>query len=238
MASGPAKAFAARWALLVLAAACFLPPVAPAAVIPPALNRVLDHLDQAAERLHRMSAAVVSTKYTAIVADTSVERGMIYYRRTKHGPQIALDIRTPARREFLYRDQTGWLYQPGIHQVQEYDLRTHQAAVQRYLLLSFGGGGHALLHSFDVRFAGRPTLRGQSTVKLVLTPKNLADADGITSIELWYSPQLWVALRQKVNQVSGDYQQLDYTQLRINPHLSGHLFSPHFHGATVIRPQQ
>jgi outer membrane lipoprotein-sorting protein len=238
MASGRANTTAARWALAVLAAVCLLPPAARAAAIPSALSRVLDHLDQAAARLHHLSAAVVSTKYTAIVADTSVERGMIYYRRGKHGPQIALDIRTPARREFLYRDQTGWLYQPGIHQVQEFDLRTHHAAVQRYLLLSFGGGGHALLRSFDVRLAGRPNLRGQATVELVLTPKNLADADGITSIELWYSPQLWVALRQQVNQVSGDYQRLDYSRIRINPHLSGHLFSPHFHGATIIRPQQ
>lgn len=201
------------------------------------LNQVLDHLDTAAARLHRLSADVVSVKYTAIVNDTAREQGAIYFRRTKHGPQIALDIQTPARREFLYRDQTGYLYQPGIKQVQVFDLRSHRQAVQKYLLLSFGGGGHSLLESFQIRLGGRPEINGRPTVRLVLTPLAAARADGIASIDLWFSPRLWVAVRQQVNQVSGDYQRLDYSRIRINPRLPGQIFSPHFSGATVIRPQ-
>ncbi len=198
---------------------------------------MLDQLDVAAAHLRRLSAHVVSIKYTQIVNDTALEQGTIYFRRTKQGPQIALDIATPARREFLYRDQTGYLYQPGIRQVQEYDLRGHRQAVQRYLLLSLGGGGHALLGSFHVRLAGRPRIAGQTTVELALTPRDPAQANGIASIDLWFSPRLWVAVRQQVNQVSGDYQRLDYSSIRINPHLSGRIFAARFPGATVIRPQ-
>ncbi|MGH9508158.1 MAG: LolA family protein [Terriglobales bacterium] len=245
MASGRASAVPRRlpglaglllFPLLLCAAAAAASPRA-GARIPPALNAVLDHLDAAATRLHRLRADVVSTRYTQIVNDTAVERGMIYYRRTKDGPQIALDIETPARREFLYRDQTGYLYQPGIRQVQEYDLRGHHQAVQKYLLLSFGGGGHSLLQSFQVRLGGRPVIAGERTVELVLTPLDVDHAGGIASIDLWFSPRLWVAVRQQVNQTSGDYQRLDYSHIRINLRLGGHIFAAYFPGATVIRPQ-
>lgn len=239
MAFGRARAVLALAAALVCGAALCAPvSSAHAAAIPPALNRVLDHLDAAAARLRSLSAHVISTKYTKIVNDTAIERGQIYFRRGKHGPQIMLDLQSPSRREFLYRDQTGYLYQPGIRQVQEFDLRSHRQAVQKYLLLSFGGGGHALLRSFHIRLAGRQAIDGQPTVELVLTPLDPAHADGITSIDLWFSPHLWVALRQQVNQVSGDYQRLDYSGIRINPHLPRHLFSTHFPGATIIRPPE
>lgn len=239
----PARAAGAR--PTALAAAVLLASALPlfAAARPPSpaapgaeLNQVLDHLDAAAARLHALSADVISTKFTKIVNDTALERGQIYFRRGKHGPQIVLDLQSPARREFLYRDQTGYLYQPGIRQVQVFNLQSHRQAVQKYLLLSFGGGGHALLRSFHIRLAGRAAIHGQPTVKLVLTPLHPAHANGITSIALWYSPRLWVALRQQVNQVSGDYQRLDYSRIRINPHLPSHLFSTYFPGATVIRP--
>lgn len=203
---------------------------------PAALDTVLAHIDRAAAGIDSLAAQVISLKYTKVVDDATVEKGDFYFQKTRQGPQIALDITKPYRRLFIYRDDTGWIYQPQIKQAQEFDLRRNRAAVTQFLLLGLGGGGHALEQSFDV--ALEPSQRGNAFVHLHLTPKRNAASASIASIDLWYDPSLWIAVAQQVNQPSGDYQRLDYSHIKINPHISASHFATNFPGARIVRPQE
>jgi len=206
--------------------------LAPAQGRPRTLEQVLTAIDRVAPTVRGVEAAAESQKYTKVVDDLSTERGTLDYRKEKHGPQLVLTIRQPAIKVFLYRDETAWIYQPAIAQAQKYDLRKNHALVEQFLLLGLGGGGHALEHSFHLRLVGEEAVDGRNTVHLQLIP--IAGQHGLSSIDLWYDTQLWIAVQQKFLQPSGDYQQLHYTQIKINPHLSEELFEPHFHGAKVI----
>lgn len=204
---------------------------AAAAAPPPTLDGVLSQIDRAAANIHSLTAQVVSLKYTKLVNDTTVEAGDFYYRKTARGMEIALEIRKPYRRDFIYRDDTGWIYQPRIKQAQEFDLSRNREAVAQFLLLGLGGGGHALLASYQV--ALEPEERG--LVHLHLTPKR--PAPGVSSIDLWYDPKLWVTAAQQVNQPSGDYQRLNYSDIHLNARIADRHFSTDFPGATIVRPQ-
>jgi len=199
------------------------------------LDQVLTAIDLAAPQVRGVEAAAESQKYTKVVDDLSTESGTLDYRKQKRGPQLLLTLRKPAVKVFLYRDETAWIYQPAIAQVQKYNLRKNHALVEQFLLLGLGGSGHALERSFHVRLVGAETLAGRGTVHLQLTP--LAGQRGLSSIDLWYDTQLWIAIQQKFLQSSGDYQQLRYSQIKINPHISEELFEPHFNGAQVIEPR-
>lgn len=202
---------------------------------PATLDAVLSRIDRAAAGINSLAAQVISLKYTKLVNDATVEKGDFYFQRTRQGPQIALDITKPYRRIFIYRDDTGWIYQPQIKQAQEFDLRRNRGMVTQFLLLGLGGGGHALQQSFDV--ALEPSERGNTLVHLHLVPKRNAAGASIASIDLWYDPSLWIAVAQQVNQPSGDYQRLNYSHIKINPHISASHFATKFPGARIVRPQ-
>lgn len=200
------------------------------------LEAILTQIDQAAPHIHTVIADSQSDQYTAIVEDHTIESGKLYYRKTSHGPELALYITQPAasKKTFIYKNETGWMYVPQSKQVQKYDLSKNRSVVEQFLLLGLGGRGHDLLKSFTVRLVGRATLDGSPTVELELKPRQADLAHNIVAIDLWYSTRTWVAVQQKVLQQGGDYRQLHYTHIELNPHVPDSMFDNHFSGATVI----
>lgn len=224
---------------------CFTPAALQAVARPAAgaqtdasLETVLRQIDQAAPHIHSVIADSQSDQYTAIVDDHTIESGKLYYRKTSHGPELALDITQPpaSQKTFIYKNETGWMYVPQSKQVQKYDLSKNRSVVEQFLLLGLGGSGHDLLKSFTVRLVGRPILDGAPTVELELKPRHADLSRNIVAIDLWYSTRTWVAVQQKVLQQGGDYRQLHYTHIELNPHVADSHFDTRFPGATVISP--
>jgi outer membrane lipoprotein-sorting protein len=202
------------------------------------LETILRQIDQAAPHIHSVIADSQSDQYTAIVDDHTIESGKLYYRKTAHGPELALEITQPpaSQKTFIYKNETGWMYVPQSRQVQKYDLSKNRSVVEQFLLLGLGGSGHDLLKSFTVRLVGRTTLDGTPTVELELKPRQADLSRNIVAIDLWYSTRTWVAVQQKVLQQGGDYRQLHYTQIELNPHVPDSRFDTRFPGATVVTP--
>lgn len=202
------------------------------------LEAILSQIDQAAPHIHSVIADSQSDQYTAIVDDHTIESGKLYYRKTSHGPELALDITQPpaSQKTFIYKNETGWMYVPQSRQVQKYDLSKNRSVVEQFLLLGLGGRGHDLLKSFTVRLAGRAALDGTPTVELELKPRQADLSHNIVAIDLWYSTHTWVAVQQKVIQQGGDYRQLHYTHIELNPHVPDSRFDTRFPGATVVSP--
>lgn len=228
-----------RLPALVFSLAAFSPllsPRLPAQRQPvPTVVQIVSRLNRISARIHSLSAAAVNQNYNSVVGVTDTSSGNLYFRRASSGPWMLLDFRHPARKEFLYRNGIGWIYQPSIHQAQEYNLRHNLAAVQAFLLLGLGESGSQLAHDFKINIQGQPLLNGRRTILLQLVPKDPQAKKSIVRIELWFDPANWIAVQQKYIQTTGDYRLLKFSKIKLNPRLSAKLFSTRFNGAKKIK---
>ena len=136
------------------------------------LESVLTRMDKAAADFRTAQADFSWDQYQAVVQETDVQKGTIYFRRQGENLHMAADITVPDHKYLLFADGTVQLYQPKIDQVTVYKTGKNKAEVESFLALGFGGRGHDLARTFDVRLAGAETVEGTKTMKLELVPKS------------------------------------------------------------------
>ena len=77
------------------------------------------------------------------------------------------DISEPEPKSVLFTDGKIRLYQPKIDQVTVYDTGKNREAFESFLVLGFGGRGHDMLKSFQVKYLGDEKIDAMGTAKLV-----------------------------------------------------------------------
>ena len=97
-----------------------------------------------------------------------------------------------------------------------YDLGKHRQLVDQFLLLGFGTPGSELQRGYDVKLLGEENIAGLATSRLELTPKSPAVREHLTKVDLWISAS-GHPVQQKFHKPSGDYTQVVYSDLAINP---------------------
>lgn len=182
----------------------------------PALDKVLNQMDTAAANFHTASASFVWDQYTKLVDDTDSQKGKIYYRRQNKEIQMAADITEPAAKYLLYANDKVQVYVPKIDQVTEYHPGKSRADVESFLVLGFGGGGHELLKSYEVKLLGSETINGVTTAKLELVSKSPKFRNNIERILLWIDPTQGISLRQQFLAPGGDYRLSRYSDIKVN----------------------
>jgi outer membrane lipoprotein-sorting protein len=114
----------------------------------------------------------------------------------------------------------------------------NRAAFESFLVLGFGGRGHDLPKSYDIKYLGKETIGGVETDQLELTPKSEKVRNQFSQILLWIDPKQGISLQQKLMQPSGDYRLAKYTKIVVNQKLSDGVFklktTPK---TTVLSPQ-
>jgi outer membrane lipoprotein-sorting protein len=90
--------------------------------------------------------------------------------------------------------------------------------------LGFGGRGHDLLKSFDVKLGGSEAIDGVKTSKLELAPTTAGLKKYFSRIELWIELPQDISLRQQFWQPSGDYHLTCYSNIKINQSLPDDVF--------------
>ncbi len=104
-------------------------------------------------------------------------------------------------------------------------------------MLGFGGRGHDLAKSFEVKFAGMEQIQGVNAAKLELTPKSPKVRSMFQTITLWIDPARGVSVQQEFLEPSGDYRLAKYSNIQINHKLPNDVFKSHVKGNTkVVRP--
>jgi outer membrane lipoprotein-sorting protein len=187
------------------------------------LERVLSQLDKTASNFHSTEANFVWDQYQKVVDETESQKGKIYFRRTGGEIQMAADITLPEPKYVLFTDSKIEWYQPRIDQVTVYNTR-NRSEVETFLVLGFGGGGHELLKSFEVKHLGTEKLGNAETVKIELTPKSQKVRNNIDHIVLWIDPDRGVSVQQQLFEPSGDYRLAKYSDIRINEKISDAVF--------------
>ena len=161
-----------EFALSVLAACLLLTAAYSQSSDSSALDRVLMQMDTAARTFHTAQATLTAEQYTKVVDDKETQKGKVYYERHANEVNMAADITEPDKQYALYANGKAQVYHPKIDEVDEYQPGKSRAQIEAFLLLGFGGGGHSLLSTYDVKYQGSENLNGINAAKLELTPKS------------------------------------------------------------------
>jgi outer membrane lipoprotein-sorting protein len=202
------------------------------------LDRVLTQMDAAARNFRTTEASVVWDQYQKVIDETETQKGKIYFRREGGEIQMAADFVEPDKKYVIYSGGKVQVYQPKIDQVNEYNPGKNRSDVESFLVLGFGGSGHDLLKSYDVKFLGLETSSGVQAEKLELIPKSTRLQNNIARILLWIDPARGVSVQQQFFEPGGDYRLAKYSEIQINQKLPENVFKLKTTGKTrFISPQ-
>ncbi len=202
------------------------------------LDHVLAKMDTVARNFRTTEASVVTDQYQKVIDETETQKGTIYFRREGGEIQMAADFAEPDKKYVIYSGGKVQVYQPKIDQVNEYDAGKNRGDVESFLVLGFGGGGHDLLKSYDVKFLGPETANGVATEKLELIPKSTRLRNNIARIWLWIDSARGVLVQQQLFEPGGDYRLAKYSDIQINQKLPENAFKLKTTGKTrFISPQ-
>ncbi len=189
-----------------------------------ALERVLTQMDNTAAKFHTTQASFVWNQYSKVVDETDTQKGKVYFRRANNEIQMAADITDPEKKYVLFNDSKVQVYQPKIEQVTVYNTGKNREAFESFLVLGFGGGGHDMLKSFEVKYLETEKLDGIEAAKLDLTPKSQKVANTFAHILLWIDPARGVSVQQQLFEPSGDYRLAKYSDIQINQKIPDAVF--------------
>lgn len=198
----------------------------------PALDKVLKQMDGTAATFRTAQADFVWDQYQAVVKESDTQKGKVYFRRSGKNTQMMAHITAPAEKFVLYSEGKVQVYEPKIDQVTTYNAGKNSGDVESFLVLGFGGGGHEMLKSFDVKYEGAEQVDGIETTKLDLTPKSQRVRGMFDHIVLWVDPARGVSVQQQVFQSGGDYRLAKYSNIQLNQRLSDNDFKLHTSGKT------
>jgi len=202
------------------------------------VERVLAQMDTAAKNFRTTEASFVWDQYQKVIDETDTQKGKIYFRRQDGETQMAADIAEPDKKYILYSGGKVQVYQPKIDQVTEYNPGKNRSDLESFLVLGFGGSGHDLLKSYDVKSLGTETVGGTETAKLELIPKSAHLRNNIARILLWIDPARGVSVQQQFFEPGGDYRLAKYSDIQLNQKLPDTAFKLKTTGKTrVVSPQ-
>ena len=188
------------------------------------LERVLNRMDEAASSFRSTEANFVWDQYQKVVDETDTQSGKIYFRRSGDEIQMAADITKPSPRYLLFTDSKIQIYEPKSDQITVYSTK-NRAEVEGYLVLGFGGKGHDLLKSFDVKYLGSEKLGDLNTEKLDLVPKSAKVKNNFEHIVLWIDMNRGISVQQQLfPPLSGDYRLAKYSDIKINQRIPDNAF--------------
>ncbi|MEO7143549.1 MAG: outer membrane lipoprotein carrier protein LolA [Bryobacteraceae bacterium] len=194
---------------------CGLAPAAPDAVT---LDGVLTHMDRAAQAFQGMTATMKRLTHTAVINDDSEQSGILYMRRTHaHEVEGLWNVAPPDQKTYEFRHRTLRIYLPKIKTVQIFDISKYGNQVDQFTLLGFATARAELEKDYTIRLLDHETVAGAGVAHLELTPKSAEVLENFKTIELWISDDNGYPVREKLNQNSGDYTIVTYSDLKLSP---------------------
>jgi outer membrane lipoprotein-sorting protein len=198
------------------------------------LESVLNQMDKAAAEFKTAEADLEQTQFTKVVNETDTQKGTVFFQRKGSSLEMMVVFKQPQEKYVLYSGNALQVYQPSIEQVNKYDLSKHKQEVDTFLTLGFGGRGHDLAKSFEVKFGGPDKLGNIATAKLELVPKNPQARNAASHIVLWIDTARGVSVQQQFFEPSGDYRLAKYSNIKLNQNLPSDTFKLKTTGKTKV----
>jgi len=198
----------------------------------PNLEKVLSQMDAAAASFHTTQANFVWEQYWKVVNDKDSQKGTVYYRRSGKEIQMMADITDPPK-SVLFANGKVQFYEPKVKRVTSYEAGKNREAMESFLVLGFGGGGHDMLKSFDVKYLSAENVDGVNAAKLELTPKSDRIRNIFARIWLWIDPARGISVQQQLFEPSGDYRLAKYFDIQLNQKIPDSAFKLKTSGDTT-----
>jgi outer membrane lipoprotein-sorting protein len=178
------------------------------------VESILNMMDKSAKDFHSLTADIEHIKYTAVVKDTSKEKGHIYVR---HDEKMRIEMMDPDVRTILRAGDWLFVFTPKINRVEEYDLGKNKSLVDQYVRLGFGTRAEDMKKSYLITFLGEEELDQRKVLTLELTPKSDQVRAQITKIHIWVDEASWLPIQQKFFEAgSGDFVSFHYLGMKKN----------------------
>lgn len=202
------------------------------------LKSVLAEMNKAAATFRTAQADFEWDQYQRVVEEHDLQKGRIYFKRTKSGVDAAVNVVSPEPKQVVFKDGKLSLYQAKIDQVTEYKASSNRADVESFMSLGFGASGDDLAKNFEMKMDGWETVDGVRTAKLDLVPKKEKMKASVNRVLLWMDPEKNVSLKQQFFEPSGDYRLTHYTNIKLNARFSNDVFELKTTSKTrIVRPQ-
>ena len=186
---------------------------------PAALDHVLSQMDTAAKAFHTAQANFTVEIFDPVLKEiTDTQNGKISFQRHGKEVEMAADFTEP-KQYALYTNGKAQVYNPRTDTVNEYKADKNRAQVEAFLLLGFGGAGHDLLATYDVKYLASEAMGGVTAAKLELTPKSQELRNNIARILLWIDPPRGVSVQQQMFFADGGNRLAKYSGIQINQKL-------------------
>jgi len=162
----------------------------------PNLQKVLSQMDATAAQFRTAQANFEWEQFFKVVNEKDVQKGTVYYRRSGKEIQMLAEITDPPK-EVLFSNGKVQVYEPKLKRVTSYEAGKNREAVESFLVLGFGGSGHDMVKSFDVKYLGSEDVGGVNAAKLELVPKSDRVRGVFAKIWLWIDPARGISVQQQ-----------------------------------------
>ena len=189
----------------------------------PNLQKVLSQMDATAAQFRTAQANFEWEQFFKVVSEKDVQKGTVYYRRSGKEIQMLAEITDPPK-EVLFSNGKVQVYEPKLKRVTSYEAGKNREAVESFLVLGFGGSGHDMVKSFDVKYLGSEDVGGVNAAKLELVPKSDRVRGVFAKIWLWIDPARGISVQQQFFEPSGDYRLAKYSDIKVNQKIPDSVF--------------
>lgn len=191
--------------------------VAPAATVDSVLNR----MDEAGQSFRGMTAGIRKISYTAIIKESAEESGKITLRCPKPRQVHALiQFDKPDPKAIAFRDKKAQIYLPKVNIVQEWDMGKYDSLLTQGLLIGFATPSRDIRKNYAVLLEKDEAIGGKPCHRLQLVPTVESIRQHFAKIELWIGESDGLPVQQKLFQASGDYTQIIYSGMKLEPGLT------------------
>lgn len=192
------------------------------------VESILSRMDQSAPGFRGVEAKMVLVNYTAILGDTTTETGTLKMQRLKaNDVRAIIDFSAlPENARIVgFQGKSLRIYYPNTKEVQEYAVGKNADVLNQFLLLGFGSSGKDLASNYVISAQGSETIAGKNTTKLQLIPKDPELKGKLSEVHLWIPGDATYPLQQRFSEskASGNYRLVTYTNVQLNPTMTGPL---------------
>jgi outer membrane lipoprotein-sorting protein len=188
------------------------------------LTSVLAQMDKAGKGFKSAKAEYKLEQYTAVVNETEVQSGQIFFRRKGKNQEVAIQIETPHPKQVVIRNNQATLYDPRLKQTSEHriDPSDAQSIMNAF---AFGAKGQDLRQDYEVTFSGWETVDDVRTARLELMARNEKLRRFFSKVILWIDLERDVAIQQKRLEPSGDYMFTHYRKIVLDGEIPDGVFT-------------
>src|SRR5205823_1960281 len=165
-------------------------------------------------------AEVKSAQHTAVINEDNTDIGRMLLKRSKHDMRMLVELTQPDHKSIAIQGHKVEIYYPKRNVVEDYDIGQRRELLDQFLLIGFGTSGKGLSAAYNIRVLGADTIGGQATTHLELVPKCPEVLKNLKKLELWIHATEGYPIQQKFYLAAGDYKQVTYTIINVNPPLT------------------